>query len=138
MPTRRALDVIQESNPCPADWSRMVGDDKRRFCTHCQKFVHDLTHLPADQAERLVCENAGNLCARIARDPRTGNLITLDYGPQPQGSRKRALVTIASVLGALGFSGTWLAHKLLSEPSPPAINVLQGDIVMPPIVSKGQ
>ena len=29
------------SQPCIADWGKMRGDGKRRFCEHCQKFVHN-------------------------------------------------------------------------------------------------
>src|SRR4051812_8134313 len=115
MSTRRALDVIQIDKPCSANWDEMRGDQQRRFCTHCQKHVHDLSSISINEAERLVCTSAGNLCVRFARDPETGQVITLDYRPKPTISRRRALLTIASILSALGFTGAWAAAKLLQK-----------------------
>jgi hypothetical protein len=31
------------TGPCSADWDKMQGDDKRRFCEHCQKIVHNVS-----------------------------------------------------------------------------------------------
>jgi hypothetical protein len=53
MSQRRALDVIQVNKPCPADWNQMAGDDSRRFCTHCQKFVHNLSAMPSDSSVKM-------------------------------------------------------------------------------------
>ena len=128
MSTRRALDVIQVNRPCSKAWDEMPGDQQRRFCAHCQKHVHDLSSMSIDEAERLVCASAGNLCVRFARDPETGQVITLDYRPKPTTSRRRALLTIASILSALGFTGAWAAAKLLRKPAPRP-TVVVGDLV---------
>jgi hypothetical protein len=138
MSNKRALDVIQVNSPCPALWEQMAGDEQRRFCTHCRKFVHNLTQMPSDQAERLVCESAGELCVRFARDESTGKIITLDYRPAPKTSRRRALLIIASILGALGFTGTWAAHKLLRQPPPVQGQFVAGGIGPPPPVLPGK
>src|SRR5262245_32535988 len=98
MSARRPLDVIQVANPCPADWEKMSGDEARRFCEHWGKRVRNLTALPADEAERLVCQRAGDLCVRFARDASTGAVLTLDYARRPQTSRRRAVLVIASIL----------------------------------------
>jgi hypothetical protein len=31
------------TRPCTADWDQMRGDDKRRFCEHCRKHVHNVS-----------------------------------------------------------------------------------------------
>src|SRR3954465_2557570 len=63
----------------------MAGDRRVRFCPQCKKNVYNLSAMPRDEAERLVCESAGNLCVRFYRDA-AGRVITLDYrrpaGPQ--------------------------------------------------------
>src|SRR5262245_61842697 len=105
MSSRRALDVIQVAQPCPAAWDEMEGDHRRRFCDRCQKHVHDVSAMPQDEAERLLCESAGSLCVRFARDAESGRVITLDYRPKPTTTRRRALLKIASIVGALGFTG---------------------------------
>ena len=56
----------------------MKGDDRARFCTHCRKNVYNLSAMPRDEAERLVCESAGSLCVRYERTS-AGEVVTLDY-----------------------------------------------------------
>jgi len=110
----------------------MTGDATRRFCSHCNKYVHNLSAMPADEAERLICSAAGSMCVRFARDPETQRVLTLDYQPQPKVSRRRAIVVLASILGACGVSGTWAATKLLRKPPPPPpVSMLQGDMSLP-------
>lgn len=143
MSIRRALDVIEIQNPCPASWELMAGDAKRRFCAHCNKFVHNLIEMPSDEAERLVCSGAGDLCVRFARDPQTDRILTLDYRPRPTPSRRRALATIASIVAAICFSGTWAICKVLRKPppAPPAVTsaplgrMVAGGISAPPPVN---
>jgi hypothetical protein len=132
MSARRPLDVLQVRNPCPADWNKMAGDSTKRFCKHCRKFVHNLSEMPADEAERLVCENAGNLCVRFARDTTSGSVLTLNYASVTKASRGRAIMVVASILSALGFTGGWAAYKLLREPDPPAVQMMMGDIAPVP------
>jgi hypothetical protein len=137
MSVRRPLDVIQVNNPCPADWNQMAGDNAGRFCEHCQKFVHNLSEMPADEAQRLVCDNAGNLCVRFAREMASGKVLTLDYAPAPRTSRRRAFMVVASILSALGFTGAWTAYRLLRKPEPPAVQMFVGDIAPPPRTVSG-
>jgi hypothetical protein len=45
---------------CTADWDRMRGDDKRRFCEHCQRFVHNISAISQAEGEVLARpENMG-------------------------------------------------------------------------------
>jgi hypothetical protein len=100
MNTRHALDVIEVRSPCTANWNQMSGDRQTRFCQHCQKHVHNLSAMAADEAERLVCQNAGKLCVRFERDA-AGRVITLDYGgsTRPRWSwRVWTLVALAAAL----------------------------------------
>jgi hypothetical protein len=132
MSQRRPLDVIQVNKPCPADWNQMDGDDTRRFCEHCQKFVHNFSAMPTDQAERLVCENVGSLCVRFAREQTSGRVLTLDYAPRVT-SRRRAILTILSIAASCGFTAAWGAYKLLrKDPPPPTPRMVMGDVCIPP------
>jgi hypothetical protein len=78
--SRVTLEQIDVDQPCQAVWDQMQGDDVRRFCQHCQKHIYDLSAMTRDDAERLICEKAGNLCAQFQRTPQ-GQIITLDYEP---------------------------------------------------------
>src|SRR3954468_15236898 len=139
MSIRRALDVIEIKDPCPVAWEQMTGDAKRRFCAHCNKFVHNLTEMPTDEAERLVCSSAGEFCVRFARDPETNRIYTLDYRPPPQPSRRRAVVTVLSIFSAICFSSTWAICKVLRKPppapTPPAMTYVAGGASAPPTLN---
>jgi hypothetical protein len=100
MNTRHALDVIAVRSPCTAEWGRMRGDDKSRFCGHCQKHVHNLSAMSADEAERLVCESAGRLCVRFARDEH-GKVMTLDYWGSDRRRWTWKAWTLIALAGAL-------------------------------------
>jgi len=82
MPTL-SLDQIEIAEPCPASWNKMRGNNSARFCQHCRKFVHDLSAMPQEQAEQLVCQSGANLCIRFQRAP-DGQIMTLDYWTQPK------------------------------------------------------
>lgn len=97
MSARHPLEVVQVHSPCQADWDAMTGDAQSRFCAHCNKHVHDLSAMPRAQAEQLVCQSAGHLCIRLARDE-AGQVITLDYRrqkPQRWPWRMWTLVALA-------------------------------------------
>jgi hypothetical protein len=39
---------------CSADWEKMRGDDKRRFCEHCQRYVHNVSAMSRADREALA------------------------------------------------------------------------------------
>jgi hypothetical protein len=39
---------------CSADWDTMRGDDKRRFCEHCQKHVHNVSAMTRAEREKFA------------------------------------------------------------------------------------
>ncbi len=49
---------------CPKAWESMSGDDTCRFCTHCQKKVHNLDALSAEARAALLASPAATLCGR--------------------------------------------------------------------------
>ena len=42
------------ASPCPEDWSRMEGDEKRRYCGRCQLHVYNLSAMTTAEAAELV------------------------------------------------------------------------------------
>jgi hypothetical protein len=109
----------------------MSGDEKHRFCSHCNKWVHNLSAMPEDEAERLVCESAGKMCVRFSRDSITGATLTLNYAPKPQSSRRRALATIASIGAAIVAAGTMGAIQLMRKPAPAPRSIIMGEMMVP-------
>ena len=134
MQTRIPLDLVKIENPCPADWNAMTGDDRSRFCAHCQKHVHDLSQMSLGDAERLVCESAGSLCVRMHRDE-AGKLITLDY---EQAVRRRWTWKILAPLTAImALGGGWINYWIAHKPAKSAISVIAGKIAPPSRVLMG-
>jgi hypothetical protein len=120
MSTRRSLELLEIPTPCPANWKQMRGDTRSRFCQHCQKTVHDLSAMPRDEAERLVCQSTGSLCVRLTRLP-DGQVQTLDY---PTVMPKRGWSwRVWSVIGLAGALITGVLNAALFGgrvfPAPP-------------------
>jgi hypothetical protein len=84
----------------------MRGSDTARFCDHCQKQVYDLSAMTRSEAERIVCQNAGSLCARFSRAV-DGQVLTLDYAARPPAKRRWRLLGLLGLLGLGGLS--WLS-----------------------------
>jgi hypothetical protein len=112
MPTT-PLDVIRIEEPCSQDWDRMTGDERVRFCAGCRKHVHNLSAMTRDEAERLVCEQAGELCVRYEPTP-AGAVRTLDYARR-LSRRTWMFWTVSGTLGAAASA----AAQLLMRPGPP-------------------
>ena len=55
---------IRVATPCRADWNQMTGDERVRHCAQCKKDVFNLSDMTREQAERLIIEKNGDLCAR--------------------------------------------------------------------------
>jgi hypothetical protein len=128
---RVALDVIDVREPCPRNWNEMTGDDRTRFCAGCGMHVHNLSAMPRDDAERLVCESAGRLCVRFERT-QAGAVRTLDYAKPPAGRGWR-FWTMFGVLGALAATA---AGTLWDRPKPQRPNVVMGRQM--PVISSPQ
>jgi len=86
MDKTHALPVIEVSGPCPADWDAMSLVDGGRFCSQCQRVVHDLSAMTSSEVHDLICREAGRLCVRFER-AEDGAAKTLDY--QPIDGRRR-------------------------------------------------
>ncbi|HET9993349.1 MAG TPA: hypothetical protein VFQ65_32660 [Kofleriaceae bacterium] len=134
------LDNIRVATPCSADWNEMVGDDRVRHCMKCDKDVFNLSQMTRDDAEQLLREKQGNLCARYFQRS-DGTIITSDCAIGKQQRRRRRVVAAsAAALLAGGAAFTW---KLMNHE--PAVSVdedvrihagglqIQGGISAPPI-----
>jgi hypothetical protein len=135
MSSRIGLELLEVRKPCPANWDDMAGDGPVRFCEHCQKRVHDLSAMPRDAAERLVCQNAGRLCVRLAYAA-DGSVISLDYRPQKRRQWTWRVWTLVALAGAL-MTGTveavFLGRRIpVVVPTPPPqqmpVRMILGDI----------
>ncbi len=101
---KRRLDQLQIVSPCSTYWDRMSGDEKKRFCSECNKFVYDFSKMTRRQVEAIVSIHQGRMCARITRRP-DGSLLTLETPPaHPIVARRASPVVNATLAAILGLS----------------------------------
>jgi hypothetical protein len=107
--SRRALPLLESvtiASPCTASWDEMVGDERARFCTHCQKDVFNLSALPRDEAETFLRSRTAEVCVRLYK--RTdGTVLTSDCPVGVKRKRRRKAV-VAAVGGSLLAAGAFL------------------------------
>ena len=61
------LESVRVAAPCHADWDRMQGDERARFCSSCEKHVYNLSGMTRGEAEALIQAHEGQLCVRFYR-----------------------------------------------------------------------
>ena len=119
MTKKSFLDSIDVPKPCTANWDEMTGNDKKRFCTSCEKDVYNLSGMPRREARKLVARSAGKICVRYARLP-NGKVYTTDQKLH-QISRRTSTIAAGVIATTLSLSamtyaqGKPVAHKIKSK-----------------------
>lgn len=137
------LNNIKIASPCSADWNRMYGDEKVRFCGDCKLNVYNLSGMSNKDAQDLVQRTEGRLCVRYFQ--RTdGSVITQDCPVGWRAVKKRvsnlaaaACTLILGIFGGLFFLGFGKNEaKMISRKLPvlfatPTPIPLMGAVAMP-------
>src|SRR5215467_5650417 len=76
------INNVRIASPCPADWDKMIGDDRVRHCAECNLNVYNFSAMTTSEVERLL-SGEGRLCARFYRR-KDGTMLTQDC---PRGFR---------------------------------------------------
>src|SRR5215469_10713462 len=103
------LENIHVAAPCPADWTRMFGDDRVRHCCECNLNVYNISEMTRSEAEELIRSREGRLCVRFYRRA-DGTILTQNC---PRGLRvaiRRVSRVAAAVLAAAMTVGSTLSH----------------------------
>lgn len=108
------LENIRVANPCHADWDKMEGDDRVRFCGSCEKSVYNLSSMSKADAERLIAQKAGKLCVQYYQRP-DGTIIT-DNCPVGLKIARRPFKFLVAVFVALIAPCVAMAAKAASTP----------------------
>ena len=53
---------LRITSPCSVSWDSMIGNDRVRFCEHCQIAVHNLDLTSRKQVRRLIARSEGRIC----------------------------------------------------------------------------
>ncbi len=114
IPRDDLLKRVHIATPCPADWDKMVGDERVRFCGACKLNVYNLSDMSRAEAETLVRQAEGedgpHLCVRFYRRA-AGTMIT---GDCPVGLLARAARGVRRRGAFYASCGTALALTSLS------------------------
>lgn len=121
--SRRALPLLESitiASPCAAKWDEMVGDDRARFCSHCQKDVFNLSAMPRDEAESFMRERTSDVCVRLYKRA-DGTVLTSDC-PVGVKRKRRRKAAVAAVGGGLLAAGAFL--RMASAPTTPPVEAM--------------
>lgn len=94
MSRRDFIQQLRIASPCSVDWDSMIGNDRVRFCEHCQLSVHHVDSLTRKKLRRLIAHSNGRVCVNYTRSPQTTLPILHKIGRR------------TSVLAASAFSAT--------------------------------
>jgi hypothetical protein len=97
------LEQVRVAAPCAADWEKMVGDERARYCDRCSLHVYNLSGMTRREAEALVTSAEGRLCVRFYRRA-DGTILTRNCPVGLSALRRRAAhVATATMTAVLGF-----------------------------------
>jgi len=89
------LGQIRIASPCSADWERMPGSNRVRYCAQCNRSVYNFSALTPEEVGKLVANRSGRLCARFYQRA-DGTMLSEDC---PVGFRARVR-RVSRVAGA--------------------------------------
>lgn len=97
------LSHVRVAAPCRADWERMRGNERVRFCDQCSMNVYNLSNMTKKDAEALILNTEGRLCVRYYH--RSDGSILTDNCPVGLRALKRRVsgVSRALVSSVLSF-----------------------------------
>jgi hypothetical protein len=110
------LDQIRVASPCSANWNQMTGDDRTRHCGACDKDVYNLSGMTREEAEALIIERNGELCARYYQRA-DGTILLADctVGMQRKRGQRRTAARAALIAGGLATAGAMALRARATE-----------------------
>jgi hypothetical protein len=94
------LDRLYVATPCSADWESMHGNDKVRFCQHCNLNVYNISMMTKAQAESLIASSEGRLCTKFYRRI-DGTILTKDCPVGLRALRRRVSRVASAAFGVV-------------------------------------
>jgi hypothetical protein len=104
------------ASPCPADWNKMVGNERIRHCAECNLNVYNLSAMAELQVQELIQDRHGKrLCARFYRRA-DGTVLTQDCPWSLRALRRRASRIAAAMLAAMMSIGVAFGKNNSQQP----------------------
>ncbi len=96
------LDHVRIASPCPMSWDEMRGNERVRFCQKCSLHVYNVAEMTRAEAEALIIEKEGRLCARLYRRA-DGTILTRDCPVGLRAARLRYARMMGGIAAAVAF-----------------------------------
>ena len=71
------LNSVRIASPCSADWNKMYGSERKRYCSECKLNVYNLSDMSQREAENFLINSEGRVCLRVFRR-KDGTVLTKD------------------------------------------------------------
>ena len=135
------LERVEVAAPCHADWEKMEGDERARFCQDCKLSVYNLSDMSKEAAESLLKAYEGKrLCVRFFRR-KDGTILTSNC---PVGLRRLRKIAVAkwsammTVVAALFyFPLQWFGNEttlsMIKSPQVQEPMPVMGDMMLTPV-----
>jgi Carboxypeptidase regulatory-like domain len=136
---------IRIASQCSADWNRMSGDDRVRFCPGCRLNVYNFSAMTHADVETVVAAREGRLCARLYQ--RTdGTMLTQNCPAALREAIHRTSRVAASVFSAFLAVSPVLAAAAQQKQDAPLVQVkpfqapvvLEGVDINEAVIAKAQ
>src|SRR5215467_10243604 len=102
---------LRIASPCNVEWDAMIGNDRVRFCDHCQLSVHNVDLASPKQIRRLIARSEGRLCVSY-----TQSVPRIPPSPILHKIRRRTSALAAGAFSAtLGISSALAATPNLNR-----------------------
>lgn len=95
------LDNLKIASPCPAEWNKMYGNDRKRLCSSCNLNVYNLSDMTKREAENFLMNSEGRVCVNFHR--RKDGTILIKDCPVGWQKLKRQVSRISTAIFASIF-----------------------------------
>ena len=132
---------LRIASPCPADWEKMAGDNRRRYCDLCQLNVYNFSEMSAKEIENLFAESESRICGQLYKRA-DGTVLTKECPVGLRAYQKRAArfagAALTAILGLFSVSFGQKTDEKAADDSKVKIvrtlnreNILGGTVIDP-------
>ena len=121
------LDRVTIAAPCSADWDSMPGTDQVRHCGQCNRNVYNFSAMNRRQAEALLRETEGRLCARLYRRS-DGTILTENCPAGLRAIGRRVSRVAGAAMSAVATLSSATAAQFPMFPIPSALREARSSV----------
>lgn len=96
------LDDLAIASPCSMSWDKMIGDNRARNCSGCNKTVYNISDMTTAEAESFLRENSTTECFKFKRRF-DGTIVTDDCPRALRVVRDRCKLAVKIAFGMIAF-----------------------------------